>query len=88
MNGRGESPTFAMFCTMDDAGTVILFAKVHDEIGAVQAFHDHVAHYGEDHVPHIHMEPMREEWYGDVIIENAGLDPARNLFRPPAEAAS
>lgn len=90
MSGRGESPTFAMFCTIDiddDWTWPFLFAVVADEIEAVDAFHDHVAEYDREHVPFIHMEAMRDEWRVGICNE-AVLDPARNLFRQPAEVTS
>jgi hypothetical protein len=83
-----RAPTFAMFCTID--GGAYLFARVSDEIEAVRAYSTHVEDYAVfvDHAPFIHMEPMRDEWRPVTHIDPADLDPARNLFRRPAERAS
>jgi hypothetical protein len=93
---EGRAPTFAMFCTIEDP--CFLFAVVSDEVEAVRAYSEHVKHYTDegDHSPYIHMEPMRDEWrrpddalrpFYKFAATTADLDPARNLFRIPAERA-
>jgi hypothetical protein len=92
----GRAPTFAMFCTYRprpfrvDDGYVWAIAEVADEIEAVRAYSGHIATHGSDHAPFVHMEPMRDEWRDantsvGFAAHRADLDPARNLFRQPAE---
>jgi hypothetical protein len=78
---------FALFCTI--GGGCLLFAVVADEVEAVRAYSEHVAEYTQtDHRPYIHMEPMRLEWAELCHYLPDVIDPAANLFRLPAEAAS